>query len=127
LKDTEAEIQNRIGITYETFTNSAFFAQGKADLFIKNGPTNRRKVLSEILGLSRYETLSKKAKDKADEVKGKIESTRARIEVLKSDIAPLPSLRAHLHKPRSNKLNRLYSLFKPSCARSNKKNKTLLS
>lgn len=97
LKDTEAEIQNRIGITYETFTNSAFFAQGKADLFIKNGPTNRRKVLSEILGLSRYETLSKKAKDKADEVKGKIESTRARIEVLKSDIAPLPSLRAHLH------------------------------
>ncbi len=97
LKDTEAEIQTRIGITYETFTNSAFFAQGKADAFIKNGTTDRRKVLSEILGLSRYETLSRKAKEKADAVKGKLESTLARIEVLKSDIEPLPSLRTHLH------------------------------
>ncbi len=97
LKDTEAEIEKRIGITYQTFINSAFFAQGKADAFIKNGPTDRRKVLSEILGLSRYETLSRKAKDKADAVKGKLESTLARIEVLKSDIEPLPSLRAQLH------------------------------
>ncbi len=97
LKDTEAEIEKRIGITYETFTNSSFFAQGKADAFIKNGATDRRKVLSEILGLSRYEALSDKARDKAKAVKGKLESTLARIEVLKSDIEPLPSLRAHLH------------------------------
>lgn len=93
IRETEAEIQKRIGITYETFINSAFFAQGKADSFIKKGATERRKMLGEILGLNRYETLSKKAKDKADEVKGKIESTRARIELLKSDVALLPQLR----------------------------------
>jgi exonuclease SbcC len=96
LKDTEAEIEKRIGITYETFTNSAFFAQGKADAFIKNGSIDRRRVLSEILGLNRYEELSKKAKDKADEVKGKIESTRARIELLKSDTVSLPLIRKEL-------------------------------
>lgn len=93
MRDTEAEIQKRIGITYETFTNSAFFAQGKADSFIKNGPTDRRKVLSEILGLGRYEMLSEKAKSVAKSIQGKIDSSFARIELLKLDVASLPLLR----------------------------------
>lgn len=93
LRDTEAEIQKRIGITYETFTNSAFFAQGKADSFIKNGPTDRRKVLSEILGLGRYEMLSEKAKSVAKAIQGKIDSSFARIELLKLDVTSLPLLR----------------------------------
>jgi exonuclease SbcC len=93
IRDTEAEIQKRIGITYETFTNSAFFAQGKADSFIKNGPTDRRKVLSEILGLGRYEMLSEKAKSVAKAIQGKIDSSFARIELLKLDVASLPLLR----------------------------------
>ncbi len=93
LKDTEAEIQKRIGISYETFINSAFFAQGKADLFVKNGPTDRRRVLSEILGLSHYEELSQKARDAARNLQGKLDSTLTRIELLKCDTASLPQLR----------------------------------
>jgi exonuclease SbcC len=93
IKDTEAEIQKRIGISYETFINASFFAQGKADLFVKNGPTDRRRVLSEILGLSHYEDLSQKAKDAARNLQGKLDSTFTRIELLKSDIASLPQLR----------------------------------
>ncbi|MFN3560389.1 MAG: SbcC/MukB-like Walker B domain-containing protein [Chloroherpetonaceae bacterium] len=93
VKDTEAEIQKRIGISYETFINSAFFAQGKADLFFRNGPTERRKVLSEILGLSHYEELSKKAKEVAKSLQGKLVLTLTRISLLKSDIASLPQLR----------------------------------
>ncbi len=96
LEKTQAEIQRRVGITYETFTNSVFFAQGKADAFIKNGPTDRRRVLGEILGLVRYETLSEKAKEKAQTVRGQLESTLSRIGLLKSDTASLPSLRQQL-------------------------------
>lgn len=93
LKDTEAEVQKRIGISYKTFINSSFFAQGKADLFVKNGPADRRRVLSEILGLSHYEELSQKAKDAAKSLQGKLDSTLTRIELLKSDIASMPQLR----------------------------------
>ncbi|MFQ3599504.1 MAG: SMC family ATPase [Chloroherpetonaceae bacterium] len=94
IHETQAEIQKRISITYDTFINSAFFAQGKADLFIKNGPTDRRKVLSEILGLSRYESLSEKAKDAAKALQGKLDSYFTRIELLKLDVASLPTLRS---------------------------------
>ncbi|MGQ9805778.1 MAG: AAA family ATPase [Chlorobiales bacterium] len=94
IKDTEAEIQKRIGITYDTFINSAFFAQGKADSFIKNGPTDRRKILSEILGLSHYEALSEKAKAAAKSLQGALDSTFTRIDLLKLDVASLSKLRS---------------------------------
>lgn len=94
LRDTEAEIQKRIGITYDTFINSAFFAQGKADSFIKNGPTDRRKILGEILGLSHYEALSEKAKAAAKSLQGQLDSTFTRIDLLKLDVASLSKLRS---------------------------------
>ncbi len=94
IKDTEAEIQKRVGITYDTFINSAFFAQGKADSFIREKPINRRRILSEILGTNHYDALSKKAKDLANDIQKKIDSNTSRIELLKLDVASLPQLRA---------------------------------
>ncbi len=101
ITDTKEEIQKRIGITRETFINSAFFAQGKADAFTTNKPTERRKILSEILGLNRYEELSKKAKELAKHLEGKIESNLTRIELLKLDIASLPALRSDYEQKRA--------------------------
>lgn len=92
ITDTEDEIQKRIGISHDTFINSVFFAQGKADLFIKNKPKERRKVLGEILGLSRYEALSEKAKKFAKDTRKNLEFNRTRISLLESDVASLPEL-----------------------------------
>jgi len=53
--------------SYETFTNSAFLLQGKADAFTTRTPAERKRVLGEILGLSRYDEYEQRAKEKVKE------------------------------------------------------------
>ena len=39
-------------LSYETFVNSAFLLQGRADSFTIKTPGERKRILAEILGLS---------------------------------------------------------------------------
>ncbi|MDD5635147.1 MAG: SMC family ATPase [Atribacterota bacterium] len=56
------ETQNRIGrllrMDYNTFINSAFILQGRVDEFTRKSASDRKQILSEVLGLSHYEELS---------------------------------------------------------------------
>ena len=47
---------------YETFINSAYLQQGRADEFTRQRPADRKRILGEILGLERYDKLEAKAK-----------------------------------------------------------------
>lgn len=64
IKATQQKIINILHLTYETFTNSSFLRQGHADEFTTKGPTDRKRILSDILGLSHYDQLEEKAKEK---------------------------------------------------------------
>lgn len=73
MRATEAHIQNVLHLDYDTFINSAFFLQGKADLFAQQTPAKRKELLSNILGLEVWETyrseLSSKRRADEDELK----------------------------------------------------------
>ncbi len=62
---TQAKIEKLLGLDYLTFTNSAFLRQGQADEFSKKSPKERKQILSNILGLSRYDDLSSLALKKS--------------------------------------------------------------
>lgn len=62
---TQAVIQSVVRIDYETFVNSAFIVQGRADEFTLKSPTDRKKVLAELLGLDRYNQLEERAREEA--------------------------------------------------------------
>ncbi|MCK4651068.1 SMC family ATPase [Candidatus Babeliales bacterium] len=62
---TQEKIENLLGLDYETFVNSAFLRQGLSDEFSKKSPKERKKILSDILGLCKYDELQKQAIDKA--------------------------------------------------------------
>jgi exonuclease SbcC len=47
---------------YDTFINSAFLLQGRADEFTKKEPYKRKEILADILGLSIYDKLEERAK-----------------------------------------------------------------
>src|SRR3989344_2390114 len=64
IKATQEKITDTLHLSYETFTNSAFIRQGHADEFTTKGPTDRKRILADILGLSNYEALEEKAKEK---------------------------------------------------------------
>ena len=49
-------------MSHDTFINSAFLLQGRADEFTTRKPTERKQVLADILGLADYEELEARAK-----------------------------------------------------------------
>lgn len=67
IKHTQQKIVDTLHLTYETFINSSYLRQGHADEFTLKGPTDRKKILADILGLSVYEGLEEKAKAAARE------------------------------------------------------------
>lgn len=73
MRATEAHIQSVLHLDYETFINSAFFLQGKADLFAQQTPAKRKELLSSILGLEMWEeyriVLSINRREQEDELK----------------------------------------------------------
>jgi exonuclease SbcC len=65
---TQAKIINTLRLNYDTFVNSAYLMQGKADEFTGRRPTERKQVLADILGLEAWETWEGRAKDKIKQI-----------------------------------------------------------
>lgn len=65
VKLTQEKIEKLLGLDYETFVNSAFLRQGMADEFSKKSPKERKQILSNILGFSKYDELQNLASEKS--------------------------------------------------------------
>ena len=57
VRETEAKIRSLLHMNYDTFVNSAFILQGRADMFTTSTPAKRKELLGEVLDLSRMTTL----------------------------------------------------------------------
>ena len=87
LRATQEEIVSCLKLDYDTFTNSAYLRQGRADEFMLRRPSERKQILADLLKLDRYEQLSGKAKDTAKEYKGKLEQLQQNLEPLEIELA----------------------------------------
>ena len=65
IAETQAHISQLLRLEYETFVNSAFLRQGRADEFTLRTPKERKQVLADILDLSYYDTLEELSRQKA--------------------------------------------------------------
>jgi exonuclease SbcC len=74
MKDTQKHINELLRMDYDTFINSAYLRQGKADEFTTRAASDRKQVLGEILGLSYFEKLKDQARDHARTLKVKREA-----------------------------------------------------
>jgi len=61
LRETDQRISETLRLDYETFINAAFFLQGDADQFTQHNPSDRKRILSQILNLGIWEGYRKKA------------------------------------------------------------------
>ena len=73
VRETEEHIRSILNMDYETFVNTAFLLQGKADMFTASTPAKRKDVLAEVLDLAYYETLEERAKQRSRVIQGQIE------------------------------------------------------
>ena len=62
LVERQAQIIRTLRLDYETFVNSAFLLQGRADSFTVKTAGERKQILADILGLGRYDLYEEHAK-----------------------------------------------------------------
>jgi exonuclease SbcC len=87
IKETQTRIIETVKMDYQTFVNSAFILQGKADEFTTKSPIDRKRVLAEILNLSQYDILQERAKEKLKEIEIEKAQTALEISRMKDTIA----------------------------------------
>ena len=83
VRETQAQIDQLVGMDYDTFTNSAFLLQGRADEFTNKTPSERKAVLSKILGLELYDRLQDLAKSKLSENSAGLGGLESALEVMR--------------------------------------------
>lgn len=87
MRDTARQIERILRMDYKTFINSAYIQQGRADEFTKQTVADRKKILADILDLSRYDALEQKAKDRRNEAEQRVTELAREIEQTENELA----------------------------------------
>lgn len=73
LRATQQAILTHLKLDYDTFINSAYLRQGRADEFMLKRPGDRKQLLAELLKLSQYDQLAERAKDLSRQFKAQVD------------------------------------------------------
>jgi exonuclease SbcC len=106
MRDTEARIQGTLRLDYETFVNASFFLQGKADQFTQQRSSDRKRILSSILGLEVWDTYRQRAAERRKAAESQISALEGRLQEINAELAEEAARRAHLEELQ-NALGRL--------------------
>ncbi len=90
IRQTQNKIIDALRMDYETFINSAFLLQGRADEFTTKPPAERKRILGEILGLSLYESLEERAKERVKEKEFQLREVRSALEGIERELTRMP-------------------------------------
>ena len=86
VRDTEALIRDVVHMDYDTFVNTAFLLQGRADMFTRSKPSQRKECLAEVLDLSYYDDLEQRAKAQSTLIQDYIKEADIAIAQLRSGL-----------------------------------------
>ena len=86
LRTTQQKILEHIKLDYDTFINSAYLRQGRADEFMLKKPIERKQVLANLLKLDRYDTLCEQAKDTSKEFKAQVELLKQSLQTVQEQL-----------------------------------------
>jgi exonuclease SbcC len=87
LVDTQKKIEALLHLDYDTFVNSAFLMQGRADEFTKKSPAQRKQVLATILGLSNWEIFETRAKERIATTRADMQRLEGRLQEIDRELA----------------------------------------
>ncbi|HUV91245.1 MAG TPA: SMC family ATPase, partial [Anaerolineae bacterium] len=96
IRATQAKIERILRLDYDTFVNSAFLRQGRADEFTVKTPAERKRVLGDILGLNRWAVYEERAKEQLRAIQAEAEVIELRLHEIESELARRPEYEAEL-------------------------------
>lgn len=94
MHETQRRLSELLRMEYDTFVNSAFILQGKADAFTLKPPADRKKVLADLLGLDAYDAYEEMARERAREADARRREEIARKAGMESEAARRPEYEA---------------------------------
>ena len=86
-RGTDALIQQTLRMDYETFVNASFFLQGKADQFTQQRPGDRKRILSNILGLEIWESYRRQSVERRKLLENQIAELDGRLQEINNELA----------------------------------------
>ncbi len=76
---TQSRIEQTLRMDYETFINASFFLQGKADQFTQKKASERKTILSAILGLEIWDEYKTRAAEKRKLIESDVQEIDGRV------------------------------------------------
>ena len=95
-RETQARIIALLRMSYDTFINSAFLLQGRADEFARKAAGERKQVLGEILGLSAYDDYEQKARERVRQLEDETLRLNGEITAIEQELKEKPQREAEL-------------------------------
>lgn len=86
VRATQLLIIANLKLDYDTFINSSYLRQGRADEFMVRRPSERKQILADLLKLDQYEKLADQAKDLSKQFKGKVEQLEQSLQGIKEQL-----------------------------------------
>ncbi|MEM9163293.1 MAG: SMC family ATPase, partial [Cyanobacteria bacterium P01_F01_bin.4] len=86
IRATQLLILQHLKIDYDTFVNSAYLRQGRADEFMLKRPSERKQTLADLLKLDHYDRLAEQAKEQARDYKAQAQLLATRLEQLDTQL-----------------------------------------
>lgn len=96
MTETQETINQYLKIDHDTFINSAYLKQGRADEFMLRKPAERKQILANLLKLDHYDDLEQQAKDLAREYKIKSEELQISLESYQTQVMAKESINLDL-------------------------------
>ena len=96
VRETNARISEILNMDFKTFVNTAYLAQGQADLFTTSTPTERKRCLAEVLDLSYYQRLSEDANARGRRIQAEIQQALTAIDLHSEETARKPEYQKRL-------------------------------
>ena len=96
IRATQEKIERVMRLDYDTFINSAFLRQGRADEFTIKTPAERKRVLGDILGLDRWEVYEGQAKERLRAIQTEMEVIDLRLREIEDELARRPEYELEL-------------------------------
>ena len=93
---TQERVGQILSMDYETFINSAFIVQGRINEFSNKDPGQRKRILGEILGLSRYDRMQEQARRRLTHANGLVDGLDKRRLELDSALTGRDELRSQM-------------------------------
>ncbi len=96
IRESQQRINNLLKLDYDTFVNSSFLLQGRADEFTTKKPAERKQILADILGLAEYDVYAERAKERSRAAEEQRQHAERELERIREIVAEIPTIELEL-------------------------------